>query len=280
MSSKNVWHTLDAEQIAARLESDPIKGLSRKQAHSRAKKLNIRQPDATKSLFLPEKKPLYQYIAKMFLDPVMILTLLVALIVFFFGEYALGGVILGIMILNAVFCAIAYNKAMDVSNILQLYSNPMVKVVRGGRLYTTDARNVVPGDVIILTSGDICPADVRLDKGSALCVLQYTHTGKGNKSMIEQVRTHKNGDRLYLPDQDVHNPDCENIVYAGSVIEQGHARGMVVETGKHTYIGAINGMVPGTGHDKEPDSIRLIRKYFVRFATFQAILLLPLTLIW
>lgn len=279
MSVKNAWHTLDAEQIAARLESDPAKGLSRKQAHSRAKKLNIRQPDATKPLFLPEKKPLYQYIAKMFLDPIMILTLLVALIVFFFGEYLLGGVILGIMVCNAVFCAVAYNKAMDVGNTLQLYSNPMIKVVRGGRLYTTDARNVVPGDVVILTSGDICPADVRLDRGSTLRVLQYTHTGKGTKSIMEQVSVQKNGDRLYLPDEDVHNPDCENIVYAGSVIEQGHARGMVVETGKHTYIGAVNGTVPGTGYDKEPDSIRFIRKYFVRFATFQAILLLPLTLI-
>ena len=111
MALKNAWHTMETEQIVERLESDAAAGLTRKQARSRAAKLNIRQPEARQPLFLPAKKPLSRYLAKMLLDPIMILTLLVAIIVFFFEQYALGGSIIFIMLCNAVFCAFAYAKA-------------------------------------------------------------------------------------------------------------------------------------------------------------------------
>ena len=278
MATKNAWHMMDTEQIAARLESHVARGLSRKQAHSRAKKLNIRQPDARHPLFLPARRPMYQYVGKMLLDPIMILTLLVALIIFFFGQYALGGMIVFIMLCNAVCCAVAYAKAEDVWQTMQLYSNPMVKVIRGGKLYTTDARNVVPGDLVLLTQGDVCPADIRLEEGNAVRVTQYQPDTSGDSLFVRET-VQKNGNRIYLPDEDVQSPYCENIVYAGSVIEHGFARGIAVETGKNTFIGAANGTVPGTDHTREPDSTGFIRRYFVRFSTFQAVLLIPLTMI-
>jgi len=279
MATKNAWHTMDTDQIAARLETDTVKGLMRKQAHSRANKLNIRQPDARHALFLPAKRPWSRYLGKMLLDPIMILTLLVAIIVFFFGQYVLGGAIIFIMLCNAVCCAIAYAKARDVWQTLQLYSNPMSKVIRGGSLYTTDARNVVPGDLVLLTIGDVCPADIRLEPGSKVRVSQYKLSVVNHRREMLRSSVQKNGDRIYLPDEIVMNPDCENIVYAGSVIEQGFARGIAVETGRNTYICAANGTVPGTENHPEPDSIQLIRRYFSRFATLQAVLLIPLTVV-
>lgn len=279
MATKNAWHTMDMDEIAVRLETDTVKGLMRKQAHSRANKLNIRQPDARHALFLPAKRPLSRYLGKMLLDPIMILTLLVAAIVFFFGQYVLGGAIILIMLCNAVCCAIAYAKARDVWQTLQLYSNPMAKVIRGGSLYTTDARNVVPGDLVMLTAGDVCPADVRLEKGRKVRVLQYKLSVVNHRREMLRTSVEKNGDRIYLPDEIVMNPECENIVYAGSVIEQGFARGIVVETGKNTYIGAVNGTVPGTENPPDPDSVHMIRRYFSRFATLQAVLLIPLTVV-
>lgn len=278
MAIKRAWHAMDTEQIATRLETDPVKGLERKQAHARANKLNIRQPEARHSLFLPEKRPLYRYLAKMLLDPIMILTLLVAAIVFFFEQYALGGTIILIMLCNAACCAFAYAKANDVRNTMQLYSNPMIKVIRGGKLYTTDARNIVPGDLILLTRGDICPADVRLEQGSTVRVRQYKFGVRHAQGMTtEEVQ--KSGNRVYTPDYGVENPDCENVVYAGSVILEGFARGIAVETGKYTYIGALRGTVPGTERETEPDSIAHIRRYFQKFSMVQAILLIPLTVI-
>lgn len=279
MANKQAWHTMDTEQICTRLETNSTKGLAKKQAAARAKKLSIRQPDSLLPLFIPTKRPLYRDLAKMLLDPILLLTLFVALIACFFGkQYALGGVIVAILLCNALFCAVSKAKAKEVWSKLQLYSNPMTKIIRSGRLYTTDARNVLPGDVVILQAGDICPADVRLDRGSQVRVKQYVlSTAQSGK--FEQVTVEKSGDAIYQPGQEVFNPDCVNIVYAGSVIVQGFARGIAVETGRHTYIGASNGTVPGTNHITEPDSIAFIKKYFMRFSTVQAILLVPLTIL-
>ncbi|MBQ7379172.1 MAG: cation-transporting P-type ATPase [Clostridia bacterium] len=278
MSTGKFWHTLDTEQIATRLETDPVKGLSRKQAANRSKKLRIRQPDAVKPLFLPSDHPFYRFISKMLLDPIMLLTLTVAIISFFFEYHALGAATVAIILCHIVCCAFAGAKAANVWNTLQLYSNPMVKVIRGGKLYTTDARNIVPGDVVVLNCGDICPSDIRLDKGYCVRVKQYVFS-TDHKNPYTCVMTNKCGDRVYMPDEDVHNPNCDNIVYAGSVIEEGFARGIAVETGRHTYVGAVNGTVPGTERDLEPDSIAFIRRYFMRFSTFQVVLLVPLTII-
>ncbi len=278
MANRNAWHTLDTDQICARLETNAAKGLARKQAATRAKKLNIRQPESMQPLFIPAKRPFYREFGKMLLDPIMMLTLFVVLIAFFFGEHALGGFMIAILLVNAVFCAISNAKVRNVWNKLSLYSNPMSKVIRSGRLYTTDARNVLPGDVVILSEGDVCPADIRLEKGSSVRVSQYVFgTDYNEKFKMESVA--KTGDVLYSPEQDVFNPDCINIVYAGSIIEQGFARGIAVETGRHTYIGAANGTVPGTERVSVHDSISLIKRYFVKFSTIQAVLLIPLTIL-
>ncbi len=278
MATGKSWHILNTDQIAAKLETNAVTGLTRKQAVSRAKKIRIRQPDAAKPLFLPPERPFYRFVGKMLLDPILLLTLLVAVIAFFFGHHALGAATVAIIACHIICCAFAGAKAADVWKTLQLYSNPMVKVIRGGKLYTTDARNIVPGDLVILTEGDICPADVRLEKGSQARVLQYLFKAD-QKELYTRVSVIKSGDRIYLSEQEVHNPDCDNIIYAGSVIEEGFAKGIVVETGLHTYIGAVNGTVPGTEDESESDSIQFIRRYFMRFSTFQAVLLVPLTII-
>ena len=279
MANQNAWHVMEIDQICEKLGTDAVKGLSRKQAAARTKKLNVRRPEALSPLFISPKRHLYRDFFKMLADPIMLLTLFVALVTCFFGKlYALGGVMVAILIINALLCVFANAKARDVWNNLQLYSNPMVKIIRGGKLYTTDARNVLPGDLVILSAGDVCPADIRLEKGSRLRVKQYVmHSERNTKHEI--VAVEKSGDAVYLSNDQIYNPDCANIVYAGSVIEQGFARGIVVETGRHTYIGAANGTVPTVKRVSEPDSIAFVRRYFVRFATVQAILLVPLTIL-
>ncbi len=274
MANKTAWHTMDIEQICNRLDTNATKGLSRKQASARAKKLIIRQPESLQPLFLPyEQQPLVKELFRLLLDPIILLTLFVALLAFFFKEYALGGVISVILIVNTISCAVANIKARNVWKELQTYSNPMIKVIRSGKLYTTDARNVLPGDVVILAEGDICPADIRLEKGNQIRVSQYVAESSG----FSYRTVLKRGDVIYTPDQDVFNPDCENIVYAGSVIEQGFARGIAVETGRHTYIGASNGTVPGTEHPDETSSIAHLKRFFLHFSAVQAALILPLT---
>ena len=279
MVNRHAWHTMDCEQICTRLETDPTKGLAKKQAAARKSKLSIRQPEALLPLFIPTKRPLYMDLAKMLLDPILLLTLFVALITCFFGRmYALGGMIIAILLVNALICAVANAKAKNVWTKLQSYSNPLTKIIRSGKLYTTDARNVLPGDLVILQAGDVCPADIRLMKGSSVRVRQYALSTDREKK-FDTVTVEKNGDHIYRPDQEIFNPDCVNIVYAGSIIEHGFARGIAVETGHHTYVGAANGVIPGTNHAPVPDSIAFIKRYFLRFTTAQAILLVPLTIL-
>lgn len=278
MAGNNNWHTMSMEQICERLDTNAARGLSRKQAAARAKKMSVRCPEALQPLFLPSKKTFFGFFGKMLLDPIMLLTFCVALLALFFGESRICLTIISILLCNAVRCAFAYAKAHSQWRKLQLYSNPMVKVIRGGKVYTTDARNVLPGDVVLLCEGDICPADVRLESGCRAQVLQYAPTPDGERRFA-QVVAHKNGETVYAPDQDVFHPDCANQVYAGSVIQQGFVRGVVVATGTHTYIGAANGTVPDTDNPVEPESIAHIRRYFARFSTVQSILLIPITIL-
>lgn len=279
MSNRHAWHTMDTEQICEILETNAVKGLSRKQAAARAKKLNIRQPEALHPLFIPSGRPLYKDLGRLMLNPITLLTLFVALITCFFEkQYALGGIMIAILLINTLLCAIANTQARNVWKKLQLYSNPMIKVVRSGKLYTTDARNVLPGDLVILSEGDVCPADIKLEKGSRLRVSQYVLMPDLNQK-FDFVSVEKSGDFVYPPNGEVFHPDCCNIVYAGSVIQEGFARGIAVETGSHTYIGASNCTVPGTNHAQEPQSISFIKRYFTRFATVQAIVLVPLTVL-
>ena len=279
MANRNIWHTMTIEQICAKLETNADKGLAKKQALARRKKLNNRQPEALQPLFIPTKQSFLRSLVRMLMDPIVLLTLFVALITFFFGDHVLlGGVIVAVLLINVVFCAIANTRVRKVWQKLQFYSNPMVKVIRSGKLYTTDSRNVLPGDLLILSTGDICPADIRLNRGSRVRVTQYVLKADEEQQM-QRVSVRKNGDVIYSPEQDVYSPDCENIIYAGSVIEAGFARGIVIETGAHTYIGASNGTVPGTERFTEPDSIAFIRRYSVRFATVQAAILVPLTIL-
>ena len=276
--SRNAWHMLDIEQVCNRLETHSAKGLARKQAVARAKKLNNRHPEALQPLFIPAKRPYYRDLAKLLLDPIMLLTLFVAAMTVFFDEHVLlGCVTVALLVINVFFCAIANAKVREVHHKLRLYSNPMAKIVRSGKLFTTDARNVLPGDLVILSSGDICPADIRLEKGSHVRVSQYTF-GSGAEKFV-RVSVEKSGDRVYLPDQEVFHPNCENIVYAGSVIERGFAKGIAVGTGRHTFIGAVNGTVPGTEHAAEPESIVQMKRYFSRSSLVHAILLVPLTVV-
>lgn len=277
MQHSNAWHTLQSEQIAKKLETNAITGLTRKQAVKRRRTLQVRRPEATTPLFLPMPHPVYSYILKMFFDPIVILGLFIAVVAVVFKEYLLGGTVAGLILLNCITCGVAYFKARSIPENLSLYANPMVKVIRSGKMFTADARHVVPGDVVVLTPGDICPADVRLHKGSAVSVLQYVYNPSAGEMV--QRQTDKEGNRLYSPDEHVHNPDIANIVYAGSVIEQGYGIGIAVETGSFTYVGAINGTVPGTAVNKDPVSLSHIKKQCIRMTTLQAILLLPLTVL-
>lgn len=277
MEHSNAWHTMDAEEISVRLETNAASGLTRKQAIKRRRTLQVRRPEAMRALFLPVTRPLYTYIGKMFLDPIIMLALFIAMVAIIFEQYLLGGAVAVLTVINCVGCGIAHMKARSISEHLQLYSNPMVKVIREGQLFTADARRIVPGDVVLLTPGDVCPADVRLQKGSAVTVTQYVHTGDQRELLTK--RAQKNGDVTYLASYEIHNPDYENIVYAGSIIEQGSARGIVVETGAYTYVGAIRGTVPGADVTTDPESITYLKKFCIRFTTLQAILLLPLTIV-
>ncbi|MBO7297263.1 MAG: hypothetical protein J6V39_08380, partial [Clostridia bacterium] len=84
MANRNAWHTMDIENICARLDTNSTKGLGRKQASARAKKLNIRQPEALRPLFIPSSQPWYKELLRMLLDPIVLLTLLVAALMLLF----------------------------------------------------------------------------------------------------------------------------------------------------------------------------------------------------
>ena len=150
---------------------------------------------------------------------------------------------------------------------------PPIRVIREGQLFLLDNTRLVPGDLIELDRGDIAPCDLRIVFSANLSVLTYTGIVKGE---AQYVQTQKNENAVCLM-QDL-NDICRhgNMLYGGSVIERGYARALVVETGKHTYIGGLHGGYPLKTSQTLPEYTVQTKKVATILQTALLLAVLPL----
>jgi len=217
------WHACSLDDALRRLESSPERGLDRTEA---ARRLSRYGPNA-----LPEvrRRSLFFVFVQQFQSPLIYLLMVAAVIAFVLGESHDAFVIVAVMTLNAVIGAYQEGRAERSLAALRRLSSVKARIVRGGEEELVEARELVPGDVLLLAAGDAVGADARVLDDAALEVAEATLTG-------ESIPVAKNHHAL---DPDTLLADRRNMVYAGTHVTAGRARALVVATGLDTEIGAI-----------------------------------------
>lgn len=171
----------------------------------------------------------------------MVIVLIAAAAVSFAVAFAEGKkdffdpvIILLIVILNAVLGMIQENKAEKALEALKNMSSPAAKVIRDGKIKGVRTEMLVPGDLIIIETGDYIPADARLVSTASLKVEESALTG-------ESVPSEKNEKAVF--DKDMPIGDRVNMVFAGSSVTLGRGMAIVTETGMNTEMGKIASMI-------------------------------------
>lgn len=197
-----------------------------------------------------KKKPAIVKFLSQFVDP-MIIVLLAAAIVSSvisvvqaeYTELIDAGIILVIVIINAVIGFVQENKAENALEALRNKNKPYAKVIRGGERLSVLAEELVVGDIVILEAGDVVPADLRLLTSSSLKIEEAALTG-------ESVPIEKNADAVLTEKAPL--GDRVNTAYSGGTVTYGRGSGVVVATGMNTEMGKIAQMLSEVKESPSP----------------------------
>lgn len=228
MQDQRRWHTLAPADIFEELASSPS-GLDDEQA---ARRLEEAGPN---ELTFARITPWWRVLLRQFASP-LIAILLVAAVITAVQQYWVDSVaIMIVLVLNATLGFVQERKAEADVRALQQLSTPTCRVLRGGFERVVAGRDVVPGDVVLLESGERVPADLRLFETNALQVDESLLTG-------EPFAVAKHVEPL---EADVVDADKTNMAFSGTHVAGGRARGVVVATGADTALGEINALIQG-----------------------------------
>ncbi len=224
------WHSMSTEEVLKNLSVEREYGLNSKQIKDRS--LNYGKNKITEK----KKKSLLMKFLEQFSDFMIIILLVAAGISFVTAlidgskDYIDSIIILIIVILNSITGVIQESKAEKAIDALKKLSAPHSKVIRNGNEVLIDSEDLVPGDILILHTGDFIAADARIIKANSLKVEESSLTG-------ESVPVEKNDNKKYNNDTQV--ADRKNMLFSSSVITSGNAVAVVVETGMNTQVGKI-----------------------------------------
>ena len=235
------WHAQFAADALLAIQCDSQTGLSSAEAAAR---LTQHGPNE-----LPEEahKPMWKVFAAQFASPLIYILLVAAMISFAMGHASDAVVILVVVLVNAVIGAIQEGRAEHSMAALRKLSSLKVRVVRDGRETLIEARDLVPGDILLLAAGDQVGADARLLEAAALEATEAALTG-------ESLPVLKHTD---VVPEDAGLVDRKNMIYSGTHLTAGRGRAFVVATGLQTEVGKIARMTATAEEPKTPLETRL-----------------------
>lgn len=236
------WHCLLAGEVLHILEADPLEGLDPGKAVLRLAEVGPNQ------LKEQARASLFALFFEQFKD-FMVMVLLVATgISWALGEVVDALTIVAIVILNAVLGFIQEFRAEKSMEALRKLTAPVAKVVRGGQEIQVQARDLVPGDLLVIETGDRLPADGRLLESHTLEIEEAALTG-------ESIPVKKQAD--WLAHGDIPLGDRKNMVFMGTSVTRGRGLAAVVATGMDTEMGYIAGMIQEVEESETPLQQRL-----------------------
>ncbi len=236
-----VWHALPVEQLLRHFELDPQRGLD---AGAVVRAQARHGPNALPE---PPPKPLWRTFARQFKSPLIYILFVAAVLAVALGHHGDAGVIMAVVLVNALIGSFQEGRAERSMAALRRLSALRVRVLRAGGELVVEARELVPGDTVLLTAGDAVAADARLIEEAQLQVAEAALTGESvpvSKSLMPVPEATGLADR-----------HC--MVYSGTHVTAGRARAVVVGTGIHTEVGRIAGLTERAEEPKTPLEIRL-----------------------
>ena len=226
MPMSESWHSKSAKTVLELLETTPD-GLTREEVRKRLDIYGVNR--------LPEPKtrsPLARFLYQ-FHNVLIYVLMAASAVTAMLGHWVDASVIFGVVLVNAAIGFVQEGKAEHALRAIRRMLSPNAIVMRGGRQTTIRAEELVPGDIVLLQSGDKVPADLRLFRINGLQIQESVLTGESMavEKTCEPVAQHSViGDRLCM-------------AYSGTLVTHGQGSGVVVATGAQTEIGRISSLV-------------------------------------
>ncbi len=258
-------------EILNELETSQERGLSESAASARLETYG-------KNVFEKQKKQklIYKILAQ-FKDVSVIILLIAAVLSLVMAIVEGSGfvepiVVFAVIVMNVVLAVTQERSAENALEALNSLASPICRVLRDGAVQELDPALLVPGDIILLKTGDLVPADARLLRSESLAVDESSLTG-------ESVPTEKDAGASLSGE--VALGDRVNMVFSGCLVTAGNAAAVVTDTGMHTQIGKIAQFLKDTKQKKTPLQARLdkVGKAISGLAVISAIALLAVGLI-
>lgn len=237
-----MWHTYDIGNLIYKLKSNLLYGISNEEAQKRLEKYGKNKIEDKK------KESIFVKFIKQFND-IMIIILIISAIVSAAvaklegnGDYIDSIIIISIVILNAIMGTVQEAKAEKSIDALKKMSTPVAKVKREGNIITVPSEEIVIGDIIILEAGNYVPADCRIIKSYNLKIEESSLTGETIPILKDENVKLKGNCNI---------GDMVNMAFGTTIITNGSAEAVVVETGMNTKVGKIANMII---NDESPET--------------------------
>jgi P-type Ca2+ transporter type 2C len=239
---KPLWYELSAADALKQLGSDAAVGLASAEAQARLAMVGPNE------LVESGGRTRREIIVEQLTGVLTILLFIAALVSAVLGDWIEAVVILVIVVLNAVLGYVQEVKAEQSMEALKRMAVPRVRVRRDGQTQEISARELVPGDVVILETGNIVPADGRVLQSVNLRAEEAALTGESES--VEK-------DAMLVFETEKALGDRRNMLYSGTIVNYGRGEFVVTETGMQTELGHIATMIQGVVQEQTPLQQRL-----------------------
>jgi len=236
------WFNKTFKEVEKELETDLEKGLSKEKVEERQEKYGFNE------LQQIAKKSIIQRFLEQFKDFSIIVLIIAAIVSGIVGVLQGEGItdtiiILIVVIVNAIIGVAQESKAEKSLEALQKLSDHASKVIRNENMEVVPSKELVPGDIVVLDTGDYIPADLRIIEAVNLKTQESSLTG-------ESVPVEKKSE--IIEEQEIGIGDRKNMLFSSSLVTYGRGKGIVVETGMTTEVGKIAGMINSTEKQETP----------------------------
>ena len=237
------WHNMSVSEVSNNLVCNLENGLNNREIERRKEKFgeNVIKEKKSKNIII---KFLLQF------NDFMVIILLIAAGISFFVSTLEGTndfidpiIIIGIVVFNAILGTIQEAKAEKSIESLKEIIAPHAKAKRNGRIQSIYSKELVPGDIVILETGVLIPADCRLITSANLKIEESTLTG-------ESIPVLK--DANYISKENASIGDRNNMVFSGTFVSFGNGTAIVTDTGMNTEVGKIANMIMDSDEEETP----------------------------
>ena len=230
-----MFYQKDSVQVLNDLDSN-LTGLTQEEVTSRLKNYG------RNVLKEKPKTPTWKLFLESFKDPLVIILLVAAMTQVFLGDTVESLIIFAVLGINAVLGVVQTKKADSSLDSLKKLSVPEAKVIRNNEKLTISSQELVPGDIVLLETGDYVPADGRIIESQTLKVIEGMLTGESEPVL-------KNADTI---NEESSLGDQKNMVFSGSMVVYGRATYVVTSCGMNTQVGKIANLLETAENKQTP----------------------------